>query len=71
MTALRIVAIGLIVAGVLALAYGGFTYTRERQKADIGPIHVSVEERKTVDLPIWVGISAIVAGGLILILRRR
>ena len=70
MNAIRAFAIGLVVAGVLALAYGGFTYTRETHETDIGPIHMSFSDKKTVNIPIWAGIAAIVTGGLILVLRK-
>ncbi len=70
MNTIRVFAIGLVIAGVLALAYGGFTYTRETHETDIGPIHMSFADKKTVNIPIWAGIAAIVAGGLILVLRK-
>ena len=70
MNTIRIIAIGLIIAGVLALAYGGFTYTRETHETDIGPIHMSIADKKTVNIPVWAGIASIVAGSLILVLRK-
>ena len=45
MAPIKIVGIILIVAGAAALAYGGFSYTKETHKADIGPLHVSVAEK--------------------------
>ena len=71
MDAIRIAAIALIVAGVLALAYGGFTYTRSTQEAKLGPIEISVQDRRTVNVPLWAGIGAIVIGGGLLLLQRR
>jgi TRAP-type C4-dicarboxylate transport system permease small subunit len=62
MTPLRIVAIVLIVAGALALAYGGFSYTRETHQAKIGPIELSMKEKQDVNIPQWAGIGAIVVG---------
>ena len=70
MNAIRIAAIALIVAGVLGLAYGGFSYTQDTQQAKIGPIELSVTEKQTVNVPIWAGVAAIVAGGALLALRR-
>jgi hypothetical protein len=67
MNALRIVAIVLIVAGTMGLAYGGFSYTKETHKADVGPFHLSVDERQRVNVPVWAGMGAIVAGGLLLV----
>jgi len=68
MNATRLVAIALIVAGVLALLYGGFSYTKDTTAVKLGPIELSVKENKTVDVPIWLGVGAIVAGGLLLVL---
>ena len=67
MNATRMAAIVLIVAGVLGLVYGGFSYTKDTQQAKIGPIELSVTEKKTVNVPIWAGVAAIVAGGALLL----
>jgi len=67
----RIVAIALIVAGALALLYGGFSYTKDTTAVKLGPIELSVKENKTVSVPMWVGIGAIVVGGLLLVLGGR
>jgi hypothetical protein len=67
MNAIRMAAIALIVAGVLGLAYGGFSYTKDTQQAKIGPIELSVTEKQTVNVPIWAGVAAIVAGGALLL----
>ena len=67
MDGVRIIAIVLIVAGVLGLAYGGFSYTQDRQAAKIGPIELDVKEKKTVNIPMWAGIAAVVVGGGLLV----
>ncbi|MDT8450339.1 MAG: hypothetical protein RQ847_09205 [Wenzhouxiangellaceae bacterium] len=64
-------AIILIVLGVLALAYGGFTYTSDTHEANLGPISVAVEEKEHVNVPIWAGAGAVVAGGLLLLFGAR
>jgi drug/metabolite transporter (DMT)-like permease len=61
----KVAAIVLIAAGVLALLYGGFSYTKDTHKARLGPIELSVKERETVNVPVWAGIGAIVIGGLL------
>jgi multidrug transporter EmrE-like cation transporter len=71
MAPIKIVAIVLIVAGAAALAYGGFSYTKETHKADIGPIHVSVQEKDQVNVPQWAGIGAIVLGVVLLVLPKK
>jgi uncharacterized membrane protein len=72
MSPTKIVAIILIVAGVLGLAYGKFSYTEETHDAKIGPIEMSVKDKETVNIPVWVGVGAIVVGaGLLLAGGRR
>ncbi|HWI79355.1 MAG TPA: hypothetical protein VNS31_09160 [Ramlibacter sp.] len=68
MNGIRMVAIGLIVAGALALLYGGFSYTKDTTAVKIGPLELSVKEKKTINIPIWAGAGAIVVGGLLLVL---
>jgi TRAP-type C4-dicarboxylate transport system permease small subunit len=70
MNGIRIAAIVLIVAGILGLAYGGFSYTRETHQAKLGPIELSVKEREAVNIPMWAGIAAIVIGGVLLVAGR-
>ncbi|OWQ93822.1 hypothetical protein CDN99_05145 [Roseateles aquatilis] len=67
MGGIRIIAVILIVAGVLGLVYGGFSYTKENTAAKVGPIELKVEETKRVNVPLWAGIAAIVGGGLVLL----
>ena len=64
----RVIAIALIVAGTLGLLYGGFSYTKDTTAVKLGPIEFSVKEKETVNVPVWAGIAAIVAGGLVLVL---
>jgi drug/metabolite transporter (DMT)-like permease len=66
----KLAAIGLIVLGALGVAYGGFSYTSETHHADLGPIHMAVAERERVNIPMWAGIGAIVAGTLLLVRRK-
>ena len=68
MNPIRIVAIGLIVAGILGLAYGGFSYTKDTTVLKVGPVEISAKEKQTVNVPMWAGIGAIVVGGLLLVM---
>jgi len=67
----KIIGIILIVAGVLALAYGGFTYTKDSHDVKIGPIQFSVKEKETVSVPIWAGAGGIAIGVLLLVFGNR
>jgi hypothetical protein len=71
MNGVKIAAVLLIVGGVLGLAYGGFSYTKETHQAKIGPIELSVNEKQTVNVPVWAGVGAIVIGGALLAGGRR
>lgn len=64
-------AIALIVAGGLALAYGGFTYTKETHETKIGPIVLAVKDTQTVNIPIWLGVGSLVAGIVLLVTRKK
>lgn len=63
----KLVALVLIIAGILGLAYGGFTYTKETHQAKVGPIELSVSDRETVNIPVWAGAGAIIIGVLVLV----
>ena len=67
MAPLKVAGIALIVAGAAALAYGGFSYTKETHKAEIGPLKFSVQERERVNVPQWAGLGAIAAGVVLLV----
>ena len=67
MSAVKIVGIVLIVAGVLGLLYGNFSYTKETHQAKIGPLELKVKEKETVNVPTWAGVAAIVIGGVLLV----
>jgi len=71
MNAVKIAAIALIVAGVLGLAYGRFSYTKETQEVKIGPIELTVKDRQMVNIPVWAGVAAIVAGALLLFVPKK
>ena len=69
MTPIKLFAVVLIVAGALMLGYGGFSYTKDDTAVKLGPLELSVKEKKTVDFPVWAGVGAIVVGALVLLLN--
>jgi len=68
---MKIAAIVLIVAGILALAYGGFSYTREKKVIDLGPIQATAKTRESVPIPPLLGGAAIAAGVVMLVMSSR
>lgn len=67
MNTYMIVAVVLIVAGILGLVYGQFSYTKDSETAKLGPIQLTVNEKETVNIPVWAGAGAIVAGAAMLV----
>ena len=63
----KIIAIVLIVAGGLGLAYGGFSYTKETTKVKLGPIELKVQEKENVNVPLIVSAGAVVLGVFLLV----
>ena len=67
MGTLKIMAIVLIVAGIVVLLYGKFSYTKETHDIKLGPLEMSVAEKQTVNVPVWAGVMAMVGGGVLLL----
>ena len=61
-----IVGVVLIIIGVIGLAYGGISYTKEKTVVDIGPIKATADTRETIPVPPVLGGIALV-GGIVLI----
>jgi hypothetical protein len=71
MNVTRIFAIGLILVGALALAYGGFSYTKDTTAVKLGPLELTVKEKARVNVPLWAGLGAMALGGLLLVMGAR
>lgn len=56
----------LLILGILALVYGGFTYTKSTDRASIGPLKIEVHDKERVNVPLWAGVAAAIAGGVLL-----
>jgi len=61
-----IIGIILIVIGIIALAYGGFSYTQREKVIDAGPLQVSTDKEKRVSFPPLLGGLCLV-GGIVLV----
>ncbi|OYW38317.1 MAG: hypothetical protein B7Z35_07655 [Hydrogenophilales bacterium 12-61-10] len=70
MNAIKLLGAALIVAGVLGLIYGGFTYTKDTHEAKLGPIEFTIKDKETVNVPIWAGVGALAAGVFLLFIRK-
>ena len=67
MNAIKLFGILLLAAGLAGLVYGGFTYTKPTQAAKVGPLELVVNEQHNVAIPMWAGVGAVVAGGVLLL----
>jgi len=67
----KLIGVVLIVAGVLGLLYGGFSYTKTSHDVKLGPIELSLKEKQSINVPVWAGVGAIVAGVVLLLLGGR
>jgi uncharacterized membrane protein YidH (DUF202 family) len=67
MNAVKVLASILIIAGILGLVYGSFSYTKNTSEAKLGPLEFSIKEKQTVNVPVWAGVGAIVVGGALLL----
>lgn len=56
----------LLGLGLLAVAYGGFSYTKDSDKVNLGPIHIEVQDKERVNIPLWAGVAVAIAGGVLL-----
>jgi hypothetical protein len=68
---MRMIAIVLLAAGVLALVYGGFSYTRQTHDAKLGPLEISVSEKQRVNVPVWAGVVLVAAGAGLLLTQKK
>jgi multidrug transporter EmrE-like cation transporter len=71
MNSSQLVGIVLLVAGAVGLAYGSFSYTQDTHQAKIGPLELTVKDKKTVNVPVWAGAGAVAAGLALLLLGGR
>ena len=71
MNTTRIVAILLIVTGVAGLIWREFSYTKDTTQAKIGPVELTMKDTKTVAIPVWASVGAIVAGVALLVIGRK
>jgi uncharacterized membrane protein YidH (DUF202 family) len=71
LSTIKVVAIVLIIAGIAGLVYGKFTYTKATHEAKLGPLDFSLKEKRTVNIPMWAGIAALVGGVVLLLVPNR
>jgi hypothetical protein len=71
MTGTKILGIVLMVGGIFGLLYGHFDYTKETHEGNFGPFKFSVTEKETTVIPSWASVVVIVAGVVLLVIKRK
>ncbi len=69
MKGMKLLGAVLLGLGILAIAYGGFSYTRKTDKVDFGPVHIAVQDKERVNVPLWAGVGVAIVGGVLLARR--
>jgi hypothetical protein len=64
---MRMVGIVVLALGILALVYGGLSYTQETHDVKLGPAEFSVHEKQHGNVPLWAGVALAVVGAGVLI----
>jgi hypothetical protein len=62
----KILGVVLLALGILALAYGGFSHTKETNHMNLGPFHMEMQDRERVNIPLWAGVVVAIVGGVLL-----
>ena len=68
---MKMIGILVLAAGILALVFGGFSYTRQTHDITMGPMAFSVSENRQIPVPVWAGVVLAVVGGGILLVGRK
>ena len=68
MNAMRIAGIILVLLGIAGFFTGGFNYTKNETKAQLGPLKLQVQEQNSVNIPQWLSLGAVVIGGVLLVM---
>jgi len=68
---MRLIGIVVLAVGILALAYGGFSYTRETHDVKLGPMEFSVNQKERVNVPLWAGVALAVVGAGLLVAGKK
>ena len=71
MSGKKMLAVALLAAGVLILVYRGFSYGGKSHDAKLGPLEISVQKKERVEIPVWLGVAAVVAGAAILVVGKK
>lgn len=64
---IKVTGIVLVIAGIVFLAFGSFSYPKKSEQIKLGSLELSVTEKKTINIPTWLGAGVVIAGFLLLV----
>jgi hypothetical protein len=67
MSPAKVVGIILVVVGLAGFFTGGFSFTRDRTAAKIGPLELTVKDTESIDIPKWLSLGAVALGAVLLV----
>ena len=67
MNAIKIAGVALVLLGLAGFFTGGFSFTRDKTAAKIGPIELTVKERESINIPQWLSLGAVALGAIVLV----
>lgn len=67
MNAVKVTGILLVVIGLAGFFTGGFSFTKDTTAAKIGPIELTVQEKESVNIPLWLSLGAVALGAVVLV----
>jgi uncharacterized membrane protein YidH (DUF202 family) len=68
---MKTIGIVLVILGVLALIYGGFSYNKNRTVVQVGSVSVTATEHKSIAVPAVVGVVVLIGGVALLVVGNR
>ena len=68
---MRILGGVLIVLGLVALLYGGISWTEREKIVDVGPVEITKTDHERLPIPPIVGGLLLTAGVVLLVVKRR
>ena len=71
MKPLTLIGVLLIVAGIVGLVIGRFSYTTEEKVLEVGPLVATAEKEHSIRIPDIAGVIAVLAGGVLVFASRR
>jgi len=68
---MKVAGIILIVVGILMFIFRGFSFTKEKEVVDLGPLEINKKEKETIGWPVYAGAVAVIAGVVMVVADKK